>query len=247
MGLKNDITQKVKEILDNNFTVEDVTYVPEISDSKLTFGNKGLQFEATTLYIDLRESTKILNKHNKSTIAKIHKAYLFTTVKIATSLGGQVRSFNGDSVLAFFQGTTKTTLSNAVKAAMQIRYMIANSESGINTLLSKYSAVDFGIGLDDGKILCVKVGVGGDENTKDLIWIGNPVNKSVVISDDCKASEYIGISSYVYSNLNDEVKYGTRKNYFGQDEKVDMWTAYRILYNGSYETFYKTSWYWTVH
>lgn len=247
MGLKNDITQKVKEILDNTFSVEDVTYVPEISDSKLTFGNKGLQFEATTLYIDLRESTKILNKHNKSTIAKIHKAYLFTTVKIATSLGGQVRSFNGDSVLAFFQGTTKTTLSNAVKAAMQIRYMIANSESGINTLLSKYSAVDFGIGLDDGKILCVKVGVGGDENTKDLIWIGNPVNKSVVISDDCKANHYIGISSYVYSNLNDDVKYGTQKNYLGQDEKVDMWTAHRILYNGSYETFYKTSWYWTVH
>ncbi|MCW1147562.1 adenylate/guanylate cyclase domain-containing protein [Flavobacterium lacisediminis] len=247
MGLKNDITQKVKEILDNNFITEEVNYVPEISDTKLTFGNKGLQFEATVLYIDLRESTKILNKHNKATIAKIHKAYLFTTVKIATSLGGEVRSFNGDSVLAFFQGTTKDTLSNAVKAAMQIRYMIANSESGINTLLSKYSAVDFGIGLDDGKILCVKVGVGGDTNTKDLIWIGNPVNKSVVISDECKSPEYIGISSYVYSNLNDNVKYGTRKNYWGQDEKVDMWTAYRVLYNGNYETFYKTNWYWTVY
>lgn len=247
MGLKNDITQKVKDILDSNFITEEVSYVPEIGDSKLTFGNKGLQFEATVLYIDLRESTKILNKHNKATIAKIHKAYLFTTVKIATSLGGEVRSFNGDSVLAFFQGTTKNTLSNAVKAAMQIRYMIAHSESGINTLLAKYSAVDFGIGLDDGKILCVKVGVGGDANTKDLIWIGNAVNKSVVISDECKASEYIGISSYVYSNLNDDVKYGTRKNYWGQDEKVDMWTSYRILYNGNYETFYRTSWYWTVH
>ena len=120
MGLKNDITQKVKEILDNNFIIEEVNYVPEISDTKLTFGNKGLQFEATVLYIDLRESTKILNNHNKATIAKIHKAYLFTTVKIATSLGGEVRSFNGDSVLTFFQGTTKNTLSNTVKAAMQM-------------------------------------------------------------------------------------------------------------------------------
>lgn len=246
MSLKSDITDKVKEILDTNFQIEDVKYVPEISDSKLTFGNKGLQFEATVLYIDLRDSTKILNKHNKSTIAKIHKAYLYTTVKIAKSLGGEVRSFNGDSVLAFFEGTTKTTLSNAVEAAMKIRYMIAHSESGINTLLSKYSAVDFGIGLDDGKILCVKVGVGGDANTKDLIWIGNPVNKSVKISDECRASDYIGISSYVYSNLNDSVKYGTRKNFFGQDEKVDMWTPYQVLYNGKHETFYKTSWFWTI-
>ncbi len=245
--MKSDIIQKVKEILDNNFVVEDVTYVPELTDSRLTFGNKGLQFEATVLYIDLRDSTKILNKHNKTTIAKIHKAYLYTTVKIATSLGGEVRSFNGDSVLAFFQGTSINTLSNAVKAAMQIRYMIAHSESGINTLLEKYSAVDFGIGLDDGKILCVKVGVGGDANTKDLIWIGNPVNKSVVISDECKASYYIGISSYVYSNLNDNVKYGTQKNYLGQDVKVDMWSPYTVLYNGNHETFYKTNWYWEVN
>lgn len=246
MGLKSEITEKVKDILDTNFETEEVTYVPEITNSKLTFGNKGLLFEATVLYIDLRDSTAILNKHNKSTIAKIHKAYLHTTVKIATSLGGDVRSFNGDSVLAFFQGTSKRSLSNAVKAAMQIRYMLAHSESGINTLLAKYSAVDFGIGMDDGKILCVKVGIGGDDNTKDLIWIGNAVNKSVVISDNCKASEYIGISSYVYSNLEDDVKYGTQKNYWGQDEKVDMWKPYQIVYNGKYETFYKTSWYWTV-
>jgi len=246
MGLKSEITEKVKDILDTNFETEEVTYVPEITNSKLTFGNKGLLFEATVLYIDLRDSTAILNKHNKSTIAKIHKAYLHTTVKIATSLGGDVRSFNGDSVLAFFQGTSKRSLSNAVKAAMQIRYMLAHPESGINTLLAKYSAVDFGIGMDDGKILCVKVGIGGDDNTKDLIWIGNAVNKSVVISDNCKASEYIGISSYVYSNLEDDVKYGTQKNYWGQDEKVDMWKPYQIVYNGKYETFYKTRWYWTV-
>lgn len=246
MGLKQDIIDKVKDIVDTNFTTEDVTYVPEISNSKLTFANTGLLFEATALYIDLRDSTKILNKHNKSTIAKIHKAYLHTTVKIATSLGGEVRSFNGDSVLAFFQGTTKRSLSNAVKAAMQIRFMIAHADSGINKLLDQYSAVDFGIGLDDGKILCTKVGVGGDNNTKDLIWIGNAINKSVLISDQCKSPNYIGISSYVYSNLEDDVKFGTRKNFFGQDEKVDMWSPYTFTYNGESQTFYKTSWYWAV-
>jgi adenylate cyclase len=238
MSLKSELTKKVKEILDTNFETEEVTYVLEINNSKLTFENKGLLFEATVLYIDLRESTAILNKHNKSTIAKINKTYLYTTVKIVSSLGGDVRSFNGDSVLAFFQGKSKKSLSNAVKAAMKIRYMLADSESGINTLLAKYSAVDFGIGMAYGKILCVKVGIGGDDNTKDLIWIGNAVNKSVVINDCCKAYEYIDISSFAYSNLEDGVKYGTRKNYFGQDEKVDMWKPYQIFYNGKYETFY---------
>lgn len=246
MGLNKDITDKVKEILDTNYIIEDVVYVPEITNTKLTFNNTGLRFEATTLFIDLRNSTGILNAHNKSTIAKIHKAYLHTTVKIATSLGGEVRSFNGDSVLAFFQGTTKNTLSNAVKAAMRISYMIGGSGSGINSLLAKYSAVDFGMGIDDGKVLCAKVGVGGDANTKDLIWIGNAVNKAVVISDECKSPHHIGISSYVYNNLNDDVKFGTRKDSWGNETQVDIWTAYYMTYNGKREIFYKTTWHWKV-
>ena len=246
MGLNKDITDKVKEILDTTYEIEDVSYVPEITNTKLTFSNTGLRFEATTLFIDLRDSTGILNKHNKDTIAKIHKAYLYTTVKIATSLGGDVRSFNGDSVLAFFQGTTKLSLSNAVQAAMKIGYMISSPDSGINSLLAKYSAVDFGIGIDHGKVLCAKVGVGGDNNTKDLIWIGNAVNKAVVISDECKSPYHIGISSYVYSNLLDSVKYGITKDYWGNESKVDMWTGFTTNYNGKIETFYKTNWYFTV-
>jgi adenylate cyclase len=244
MGLKEDITSKVKEILETNINVKDVSYVPEITDPFLTFNDGGLKFEATVLFIDMRDSTGVLNNHNKPTIAKIHKAYLHTTVKIAKSLGGDVRSFNGDSVLAFFPGTTKQSLSNAVKAAMHIKYMISNSESGINNLLAKYSAVDFGIGIDDGKILCTKVGIGGDNNTKDLIWIGNAINKSVVISDDRKSLYNIGISNYVYSNLNDDVKYHERKDAWGRIEKIDMWTPYSIVYNGKNETCYKTSYHW---
>jgi adenylate cyclase len=245
MGLRQDIYTKVKDIINENFKTEEVTSVPDINNSKLTFVNTGLWFHGTVLYIDLRDSTKILNKHNKVTIAKIHKAYLHTTVKIATSLNGEVRSFNGDSVLAFFAGNTKRTLSNAVKAAMQIRFMIANEESGINKLLSEYSAVNFGIGLDHGRILCTKVGVGGDNNTKDLIWIGNAINKSVIISDECGSPTYIGISSHVYKNLEDDVKYGTT-DLFGQKKQADMWSPYSVQYNGQYETFYKTGWMWKL-
>lgn len=246
MGLKQDIIDKVKSILDTEFKIEDVTYVPDINNSKLTFGNTGLKFEATVLYIDMRDSTEILNKHNKATIAKIHMSYFHTVVKIAKSLGGEVRSFNGDSMLVFFQGTSKNTLSNAVQASMQMKYMISNSESGINKLLSDFSAINFGIGLDDGKILCTKIGVGGDSNNQDLMWIGNAVNKSTIISDKSKAPNHIGISSYVYANLNDNVKYGTRKNHLGQDEKVDMWTQSSLVYNGKTQYYYYTSWHWKV-
>jgi adenylate cyclase len=132
-----------------------------------------------------------LNKHNKASVAKMHMAYFHTLVKIAKSLGGEVRSFNGDSMLVFFQGTTKQTLSNAVQAAMQMKYMITNSQSGINKYLTQYSALNFGIGLDDGEILCTKIGLGGDSNNQDLMWIGNCVNKSTAISDKCQDPNHI--------------------------------------------------------
>jgi class 3 adenylate cyclase len=245
MGLKQDVISKVSSILDNKFSTEEISYVPDLEDTKLTFGNTGLEFEATVLFIDMRGSTEVLNKHNKSTVAKIHMSYFHTIVKIANSLGGQVRSFNGDSLLVFLQGTTKNTLSNAVKAAMQMKYMISNDDSGINGLLKKYTPIDFGIGIDDGKILCTKVGIAGTNN-RDLIWVGNSVNKSVVLSDLSKSPNHIAISSRVYDCLLDDVKYGVRKNYYGQEEKVDMWTKSKFSYNNSYEYYYYTSWYWGV-
>jgi class 3 adenylate cyclase len=245
MALKDDIKVKVKAILDEKFVVTDVTYVPKIDDPKLTFGNTGLKFTGSSLFIDLRGSTGVLNTHNKPIVAKLHMAFFHTIVKIANSHDGNVRSFNGDSALIFFQGDFKETLSTAVKCAMQIKYMIDNSEGGINELLKKYSKLDFGIGIDHGNVLCTKVGVGGEHN-RDLFWIGNPVNKSTVLGDKSKAPNHIAISSYVYSNLLDWAKYHIKKNVWGYDENVDMWNRETFIYNGQREDYYYTNYHWGV-
>lgn len=245
MSLKNDILNKIKEHMDANFDVQDVSYVPNLEDNKLTFGNTGLKFETTVLYIDLRGSTALINKHNKSTVAKIHKAYYYTIVKIAKSLGGENRSFNGDSLLVFFQGTTKNTLSNAVKAAMQMKYMLSDTE-GISKHLSKYTKIDFGIGLDDGDVLCTKVGIGGTYDNKDLIWIGNPVNKSTVLSDLGKYPNHIYISKRVYDNLNDNVKYHTVYDSWGNPKKINMWNQIYFNYNNITEYGYCTEYHWII-
>lgn len=245
MALKGDIVDKVKNILDTNFEVTEVNYIPKLDDPKLTFGNTGLKFTGSVVFIDMRGSTKILNKHNKTTVAKLHMAFFHTIVKIANSLNGNVRSFNGDSALIFFQGNYKSTISTAVKCAMQIKYMLANTESDVNKKLKKYSELDFGIGIDHGDILCTKIGIGGDHN-RDIFWIGNSVNKSTVLGDQSKSPDHIAISSYVYNNLLDWAKYGTRKNFYGEDEKVDMWTQSTFSYNDQYEYYYYTSWHWAI-
>lgn len=243
--MKSDIETKVKEIINSEMDVADVTYVPDLENSKLTFGNTGLRFEATTLFIDMRGSTKTLNKHNRRSVAKIHKAYFHTIVTIVKSLSGEVRSFNGDGMLCFFQGTTKQTLTNAVIAAMKIKYMLSSDDSKVKKSLEKYSPVDFGIGIDDGKIICSKVGISGTNN-RDIVWIGNAVNKSVKIGDTRSSPEHIGISSYVYSNLLDSAKYHISKDYWGNDVKTDIWTLDYIKYNDQTEAYYKTNYHWSV-
>ena len=70
--MKDAIDKKVKEIIDEKFEVTDVTIVPDIEDSRLTFNNKGLRFEGNSLYIDMRGSTAVLNNHNRTTVAKLH-------------------------------------------------------------------------------------------------------------------------------------------------------------------------------
>ena len=238
--MEKNIEDKIKEIIDTKFEVTDITTVPDLDDKRLTFSNTGLHFESTTLYIDMRGSTKILNKHNRTSVAKLHKAYFYIIVKIAKSLGGEVRSFNGDGMLVFFQGTTKTTLSNAVKSAMQMKYMLTENEV-VKKKLEKYSSIDFGIGIDHGKILCTKVGLAGTNN-RDLVWIGNAVNKSVKIGDKLSAPNHIGISSFVYSNLNDEVKYHTKED----GSKVDMWIQGYFTYNENTEIYYYTNYWWRI-
>lgn len=241
MGLKENVFEKAKEIESETFLVEEVSFVPTISNSRLTFGCKGLEFEATVLYIDMRGSTAILNKHRKRVVAKIHMLYYHAIVKIAKATGGNIRSFNGDSLLVFYQGTTKQILSNAVKAAMQMKYAI---KTLLNENLKSYTNIDFGIGIDNGKILATKVGIGGTDETKDLIWIGTPVNKSTKISDKCSTPYNIGISKRVYENLLDDVKYYIKDNGYLGKQKIDMWTSGYFIYNGEQEIYYKTSYYW---
>jgi adenylate cyclase len=245
MGLKDDIKSKVKSILEDKFTITEVKYIPKLDDNKLTFGNTALKFNGSSLFIDMRGSTEVLNNHNKSTVAKLHMAFFHTIVKIANSLEGHVRSFNGDSALIFFEGNYKKTLTTAVKCAMQIKYAIDNSDAGINELLKKYSKLDFGIGIDHGDIFCTKVGVGGEHN-RDLFWIGNPVNKSTVLGDQSKKPNHISISSFVYNNLLDWAKFDKSKNAWGQDVNVDIWTRGTFTYNGKLEYYYYTNWHWKI-
>ncbi len=237
---KQDIIIKVKEIIDGGFDVTEISYVPEIKDPALTFGNKGLSFNAVVLYIDMRGSTSLLNTHNKKTVAKMHMTYFHTIIKVIKPYGGEIRSFNGDSVLVFFSGDTQESVTKAVRAAMVAKYMISNKQ-GIASYLQKYSPVDFGIGVDYGQILCTKIGEPRISTNQDLIWLGNAVNRATVISDLCHNPNHIGISYSTYEKLPDSLKYISKNKGTFLETKKSIWTDKFFKYNNELSYFYDTS------
>jgi len=235
MATATQITEKVEEYLaPGSYEIEEVDYIPQIDDPGVTFGNKGLKVYASVLYIDMRGSTSVLQQHHKYTVAKIQKAYLHVATQLTTDNNGYVRSFNGDGILAFFPKNTKGTIRDAVKAAMNIKYMLTQKCKGE---FERYHTLDFGIGIDDGELLVVKVGTPRNPNNNDLSWIGLPVNTAVRLGDAARSRHHIRISTHVYDNLLDEAKFSKGKN---------MWESVTRDLHGESQTVYRTSYYWKV-
>lgn len=235
MGMKDDISGRLKEMLaPGDYTIQDSETIPGPGDNRVTFGNTGVRFWAATLYIDMRGSTAVLNKHQAHTVAKLHKAYLYTATTLIAEGGGQIRSYNGDSILAFFPGNTKGAITSAIKAAMQIQYMLTTVSKDE---FQRYQTLNFGAGIDHGQILCVQAGRARNENRSDLIWLGNAVNRATVLSDRAKAPSYVFISDRCRTNLENNVQFSNGS---------DMWTEDAITYNDVPEKAWKTTYHWRV-
>lgn len=234
---RTQIEDKTQEIRDEQFQVTEARVVPSIESKDLTFSNSGKAFYATIVYIDIRHSSELLDKHRYVNVAKLLTAYYNAIVRVASKEKGEIRSFNGDSLLVFFMGTDESVIAKAFCSAMEMSHTIINI---VNPLMRNLSNLDFGIGIDYGKVLAVKVGKRGDNANKDLVWIGNGVNRATKISDKCRAPYHIGLSEKVYNYLNLSQLYKDKAIRFF---RIPRWTESSLIYNGKEEKMYKTSLY----
>ncbi len=235
MGTKDDIEGRLKEILAaGDYKIWESDSIPGPGDNRLTFGNTGVRFHAATLYIDMRRSTKVLNLHQAHNVAKMHKAYLYTATTLIADGGGQIRSYNGDSILVFFPGKTQATITSAVKTAMQIASILTQVSKAE---FERYSSLNFGVGIDHGEILCVKAGRARNENHSDYVWLGNAVNRATVLSDSARSPAHVWISETCRNNLENVVRLS---------KDVDMWKDQTIQYNDLSEKAWSTGYTWGV-
>lgn len=205
MSVLDNLKKETADIVTELWRTRDGQVVPEAADVAL--GNDGVFLDATFLYADLADSTE-LAVHNQYIAAEVCKAYLRGTTRIIRSLGGEIRSFDGDRVMGVFLGDSKNT--NAAKAGLQINYFFKNIlksefEGLLRNPFPNGFALRQSVGIDTARTLVSRAGI---RSNNDLTWIGRAPNVAAKLSSIRDGDYSTFITQSVYERLADESKFG---------------------------------------
>lgn len=188
MSIKSIIQEIDIDVLDvtkTNFVHNDTRVVPSAMDGDLTYergkDKKGKKIETCVLYVDIRNSVALTEKHHTQTMGKIYTAFTKAVLKVARHHYGHTRNIIGDRVMIVFP--VKDCFTNAVNCAISINHIAQK------VISKQFTGVDFkcGIGIDYGELRVIKVGIqrNGTENgeNKGLVWVGYPANIASRLTD----------------------------------------------------------------
>jgi len=192
---------RLDEILNSASSFEDKDEIPKRSD--LTYTN-GYYVNCSALFVDLRDSSKMPELHQKRVLAKIYRSYISEIVAIinGSSICKEINII-GDCVSAIFKSQFKDEVDEVFSVAAQIHSLI----DVLNYKLTKkgYSTIKAGIGMSFGRVLMIKAGYSGS-TINDVVWMGEAVNQASKMCS--KASKDISspivVTPDFYSNLPEE-------------------------------------------
>ena len=246
MSLREELTAEIRKILEYNLNVTRCdNRVPTKDD--LTLGETAKLLETAVLFTDVRNSSVFAESHWQKITAKTYNAFLNCALRIIKSNAGEVRSFNGDSLLAFFT-PGDSACKNAVMAAMQLNWALRQLLRPEITRKRYATNFNIGIGVSYGKVMCTKVGIKRDENN-DLIWPGTPTNLAAKLGGKANKNILcdILISQEVWDATPAHLKLGRplpplllpRLPHTVHPPKL-LWSKYCIPFAGSFITAYGT-------
>lgn len=235
MALSDDLKSDVQTIIATRWTLRKGQKFPSTNDVTLAGG--AVELDATFLYADLADSSKIAKEFDRRIAAKIMKSFLATTTRVIRHCGGAIVSFDGDRVLGVFVGDYKN--SSAAKCALHIKYVVSEIirkkfESNYQSVKDASFRINHGVGVDTGTVLIVRAGARG---ANDLISIGRAPNLAAKLSDIREPNFQSFITASVYNRLSGESKFG------GKDNK-NMWEQRTWTFLGESIDVYRSKWHW---
>jgi len=232
MGLLDQLSQDVQDTISQAWDARQGQKVP--SSAEVTLSGGAVELDATLLYADMADSSKMAKELDRRVAAKIFKSFLATTARLINSHGGSIVSFDGDRILGVFIGDSKN--STAAKCALKINYVVGQIirpkfEAQYETVKNASFRIKHGVGIDTGTVLTVRAGARGDN---DLIWIGRAPNLAAKLSDLRESPHHTFITAGVYNKLNQESK-------FGGPDKKNMWESRSWPFLGEKISVYRSS------
>ena len=235
MSLSNKITSAVTDIIATKWDKRHGVVVPDTESIKLSGG--AVELDATFLYADLANSSRLAKELDRRVAAKILKSFLATSTQLIRNLDGTAISFDGDRVLGVFVGDCKN--SNASKCGLQINWAVSKIirvkfEQEYPTVGNLNFKISHGVGIDSGTVLIVRAGARGEN---DMISIGRAPSLAAKLSEVRKQNSCTYLTESVYNRLNDSSKYGG-------DPTQNMWRYSYMNFLGSRLKIYQSSWTW---
>jgi class 3 adenylate cyclase len=127
MGLKDDLKAQVTTIFKTAWTERDGNVVP--ADESIQLGNDAVKLDATVLYADMADSTKIVDVSSNEFAAELYKVFLHCAARIIKAHDGTITAYDGDRIMAVYLGDSKN--SQAVRTALKINWAVNNMERGM--------------------------------------------------------------------------------------------------------------------
>lgn len=235
MSLKDNLAAEVSNILSQSWNVRDGRVVPSTDDVALAGG--AVKLDATVLYADLSQSSKLTTDFQQRTAAKVIGSFLYCMCKLITQHGGVVTSFDGDRVMGIFLSNSKNT--NAAKCALKMNYTVLKIiNPKVTDYFTSFREAEFSIshcvGIDTSTVLAVR---GGQRGSNDLVWGGRCPSLAAKLSEIRESPYHSYISEDVFSVLDESAKYG------GNPRQL-MWEQRSFRFAGESITVYRSSWWW---
>lgn len=232
MAVKQELEGAVAKILRDQWTSRDGRVVPIPED--LGLGNDAVKLEATVLYADMADSTKLVNSETPQFAAEVYRSYLTCAARIVKNNDGSITAYDGDRIMAVFIGDRKNT--NAATTALQINAAVIDivNLAVSNQYPNSAYRLRHVIGIDTSPLFVARIGV---RNDNDLVWVGRAANYAAKLSA-INEGNTVFITNDVFNKLHDDAKYG------GANKEL-MWKP-RLWSQMNNMNIHSSTWKWAV-
>lgn len=217
-----DSVKRLDEILDADDAVyEEKDEIP--SRDALTFAN-GFYVNCSALFVDMRGSSKLSEKHKNPTLAKIYRSYISELVAVLRD-NPDIKeiSIEGDCVWGVFNTPYKNNIEAVFTTAGQASALI-------NILNYKFTKrgitnIEVGIGISYGRALMIKAGY-KTSGVNEIAWMG------ALVAEAAKLCSYGNDNAYLDKRI--MVSNGFELNLSENSKKLLEYNSLRKCYHGNF-------------